>query len=318
MKLGYWLAVILLAEAPAVAQKWSPPKTPDGQPDLQGVWTNGTATPLERPAALAGKEFFTEQEAAAYEKELRARTDADRRDGPVEADVGRAYNDFWWDRGKKVVGSRRTSLIVDPEDGRIPPLTPEGKNRAGARAEARRRHPADGPEDRPLGDRCIVWQNEGPPMIPSVYNNNYRIVQTPGYVVIQIEMIHDARVIPLDGRPHLPQNVRQWLGDSRGHWEGNTLVVDTTNFTDKTNFRGSGAGLHVEERFSRVDPETILYEFKVEDPANWTSSWSAQIPMSRTSDLIFEYACHEGNYAMAGILGAARAEENAAAAKGSR
>ena len=202
-------------------------------------------------------------------------------------------------------------MIVDPPDGRIPSLTVEAQNRAEARAEARRLRPADGPEDRSLSDRCITRGNNGPPMLPSGYNNNYQIVQSSDHIVIMIEMIHDARIIPLDPRPHLPTEVRQWLGDSRGRWEGDTLVIETTNFTDKTNFRGSGENLHVVERFTRVDDDTLLYQFMVDDPQSFERPWSGEIPMKRAQGPIFEYACHEGNYSMANILAAARAQEQA-------
>jgi hypothetical protein len=289
--------------------KWAPPKTADGKPDLSGIWTNVTLTPLERPADLAGKASFTPAEAVAYEKKMVAQNNADRRDGPAQADVSRAYNDAWWDRGTKVVSTLHTSLIIDPPDGKVPPLTPEAQKRLDAsRAEARL-HPSDGPEDRLLSERCINWPTAGPPMLPSFYNNNYQIYQGPGYVAIDIEMIHDVRVIPTDGRPHLPSNIRQWLGDPRGHWEGNTLIVETTNFTDKTRFRGSTENMRLIEKFTRVDPDTILYEFTVDDPQTFTKPWTAQIPMHRTPGPIYEYACHEGNYAMTGILGGARAAE---------
>ncbi|PYS20376.1 MAG: hypothetical protein DMG11_29655, partial [Acidobacteria bacterium] len=282
---------------------------PDGQPDLQGIWTTATLTPLERPAELAGKEFFTEKEAAEYEKRLLDQGNRDRRPGSASADVAGAYNEFWFERGSKVVESRRTSLVVDPPDGKIPTLTPEAQKRQAARAEYRRLHPADGPEDLSLNNRCILWPTAGPPMLPGAYNNNYQIVQSPGYVVIFVEMIHDARIIPLDGRPHVPQNVRLLMGDSRGHWEGNTLVVETTNFTDKTAFRGSGRNFHLIERFTRTSPDTIVYEFTANDESSFTRPWTAQIPMKKTPDPIFEYACHEGNYGMEGILRGARAEE---------
>src|SRR5712691_8727430 len=248
---------------------WVPLLASDGQPDLQGIWTNATITPLERPKELAGKPFFSAQEAAEYEKRVLQETNKDRRDGDPEADVGRAYNDAWWDRGTRVVPTRRTSMVVDPSDGRVPPLTAEAQKAAAARTAALKR-PAEGPEDRGLPERCILWPTAGPPMLPSAYNNNYQIYQVPGYVVIFIEMIHDFRIIPLDRRPHLPQNIRQWLGDSRGHWEGATLVVDTTNFTDKTPFRGSDRNLHLIERFTRTDAETILYEFTVDNPTAFT------------------------------------------------
>jgi hypothetical protein len=314
------LAVFIAVPGPAAEKasprkSWTAPRTADGQPDLQGVWSFATLTPLERPPELAGKQVFSDQEALEYEKVTRERRDPDRRDGTKEADVGRAYNASWWDFGTRIVGSRRTSLIVDPPDGKVPALTPDGQQRADARATARRLHPADGPEDRSLPERCIQWGTAGPPMVPSAYNNNFQLFQSRNYVVILNEMIHDARVIPLDGRPHLPQGIRQLLGDSRGRWDGATLVVDTTNFTDKTNFRGAGPDLHLIERFTRVAPDTLLYEFTVDDPKSFTKPWSAAIPTVRNDDLIYEYACHEGNYGMFGILKGARVEEEAAAKK---
>ena len=311
------LMVVTAAVSLWAAKNWTAPHTPDGQPDLQGIWSNATITPLERPRELAGKQFFTEQEAGEYEKRILQESNKDRRDGDREADVGRAYNDAWWDRGTRVVPTRRTSMVVDPADGRVPALTPAAQQREAARIEALRR-PARGPEDRGLPERCIQWPTAGPPMLPSAYNNNYQILQTPGYVVILIEMIHDVRIIPLDGRPHLAGNIRQWLGDSRGHWEGDELVVDTTNFTDKTPFRGSDRNLHLIERFKRIDPETILYRFTVDDPTAFTKPWSGEAPMTRTPGPIYEYACHEGNYGMTNILSGARADEKAAeeAAKG--
>ena len=309
VSVGALVLLVPLAVFAQTAKSWTPPKTPDGQPDLQGIWTTATLTPLERPAELAGKEFFTEKEAAEYEKRLLDQGNRDRRPGTASADVAGAYNEFWFERGSKVVESRRTSLVVDPPDGKIPALTPEAQKRQAARAEYRRLHPADGPEDLSLNNRCILWPTAGPPMLPGAYNNNYQIVQSPGYVVIFVEMIHDARIIPLDGRPHVPQNVRLLMGDSRGRWEGNTLVVETTNFTDKTAFRGSGPNFHLIERFTRTSPDTIVYEFTANDESSFTRPWTAQIPMKKTPDPIFEYACHEGNYGMEGILRGARAEE---------
>jgi hypothetical protein len=290
---------------------YTPPKTSDGQPDIQGIWNNSTMTPVERPPELAGKEFFSAEEAAAYEKQSLLQSNADRRDGGADADVGRAYNEFWRDRGG-VVPTRRTSLVVDPRDGRIPPLTPDAQKRNAARAEYRRLHPADGPEDRPLAERCLLWNSAGPPMLPVGYNSNYQIVQAPGYVVIHIEMVHEARIIPLDGRTHLPSSVGQWLGDSRGRWEGNTLVVETTNFTDKTAFRGASEKMRLVERFSRVAPNMLLYDFTVDDPASFTKPWSGQVPMTKTEGPLFEYACHEGNYGLTNVLAGTRAEEKAA------
>jgi hypothetical protein len=305
------IAVLLLA-APLAAQStkaWAPPKTPDGQPDFQGVWGFATITPLERPADLAGKEVFNDKEAAEYEKAFLQRNNRDRRDGPIEADVGRAYNDFWWDSGNRVVWTKRTSLIVDPPDGKLPALTAAGQKKAADRAEARRTHPADGPENRPLQERCLVWTTAGPPILPSAYNNNIRIVQAPGYVMILNEMIHDVRIVPLDGRPHVPKDVRSWMGDSRGHWEGNTLVVDTTNFTNKTNFRGADENMHLVERFTRASDDTLMYQFTVDNETAFTRSWTAQVPMTKSRETMFEYACHEGNYSLENVLAGARAEE---------
>jgi hypothetical protein len=310
--------VSMAGQVRPAAAKNPPPRTPDGKPDLQGIWTNATLTPLERPRELAGKEFFTEAEAADYEKQMRERNNADRRDSNAEADLAVGYNAAWWDRGTKTVSTRRTSLIVDPRDGRIPPLTSDAQQKAAARAEARRLHPADGPENGSLADRCIVRGTAGPPMLPAGYNNTYQILQTPEHVAILIEMIHDARIIPLDARPHLPAKIPQWLGDSRGRWEGRTLVVETTNFTDKTNFRGSGATLRVTERFTRADKDTLLYQFTVDDPQSFTRPWSAEIPMKKAEGPLFEYACHEGNYSMENMLSIARDEEKAAEKAASR
>ena len=282
----------------------------DGHPDLQGVWSFATITPLERPADLANKEFFaSDKEAADYEADVLKRNNMDRRDGPTEQDLGRAYNDFWYDRGTKVIKNRRTSLITDPHDGKVPALTPAARERQTERQSANRGHEFDGPENRPLAERCIIWPSTGPPILPTAYNNNIQIVQAPGYVSILIEMIHDVRVIPLDNRPHLPQGIRQLKGDSRGHWDGDTLVVETSNFTNKTAFRGSSENLKVTERFRRADADTLIYQFTVDDPSAFTSPWSAEIPVSRSSGRIFEYACHEGNEAMTGGLAGARADE---------
>ena len=314
-RLGYvslTVAGVSLAVATAIAQAPAPrsvPRTPWGDPDLQGLWTNATVTPFERPANLSGKAVLTQEEAAEFERQTNQARDADNRGGGTEADLGRAYNQFWFERGTKVVGTRRTSLVTDPPDGRVPALTSAAQSRADARAEARRRSPADGPEDRSLVERCIVWPTAGPPMVPGAYNNNYQILQAPGHVAILIEMIHDVRIIPLDGRPHAPQAIRQWMGDSRGRWDGNTLIVTTTNFTDKTIFRGSSANLKIVERFTRVDPDTLDYQFSIDDPESFTRSWTAAVPMTKTDGPIFEYACHEGNYGMTNLLKGARAED---------
>ena len=304
-----WLAGAPLAgQTPPKAKAWAAPRTLDGQPDLQGLWTNSTITPFERPKEMAGKEFFTDKEAAEFEKQVAENSNRDKRGATAEADVAGAYNDFWFDRGTKVVATKRTSIVVDPPDGRIPALTPAAQKAAAARAEVARRPPT-GPEDTGLPVRCILWPTAGPPMLRSGYNNNYQILQTPGYVAIFIEMIHDVRIIPLDGRPHLPSNIRQWTGDSRGHWEGQTLVVDTTNFSEKTAFRGADQNLHLTERFTRTDPETILYQFTVDDPTAFTKPWKGEVSMRKTTGPIYEYACHEGNYSMAYMLEGARKQE---------
>ena len=297
--------------APATATAAPLLRTADGQPDLQGYWTNTTVIPLERPKELADKAFFTPEEAAEYAKRQLATPEAT---GPgTYADVHYNMAQFGLEKSQtKVAANIRTSLIVDPSDGRIPSVTPEARQRNADRAAKNKGHEFDSAENRSLGERCILWPNEGPPMMPVGYNSNLQIVQGPGYVAILQEMIHDVRVIPTDGSPHLPSSVRQWMGDSRGHWEGDTLVVDTTNFTGQTAFRGSSENLHVIERFRRVDADTVLYQFTVDDPSTWTHSWSAEIPMTKIQGPIFEYACHEGNYGMANNLSGARAEEKKA------
>jgi hypothetical protein len=309
------------AKTATSAKPWTPPHTPDGQPDLQGVWDYRTITPLERPKELGTKAFFTEEEAAKYEKTENQRQNRDLIDpetGGLQYPPGGVvpYNEFWYDRGNKVAGTKRTSLIVDPPDGRLPAWTPEGQKLADLRAAAERNdqlgHPAaDSWEDRPLQERCLVGLNAGPPMVPGAYNNDVQLLQTPGSVVILNEMVHSARVVPLDGRPH--GSIRQWRGDSVGHWEGNTLVVDTTNFRRETSLPGSSANTHLVERFTRTDANTLLYQFTVDDPTMWTRPWTAVIPMTKSDDPIYEYACHEGNYAMSGILAGARAADKAAA-----
>jgi len=290
------------------------PRMADGHPDLQGIWTNTTITPLERSTDLAGKSVLTETEAAAYEKQILDRVNFDRRDGGPEVDVTRAYNNLFMDRGTQLAtidGKKRTSIIVDPPDGRIPPLTPEGTKRVAAQSKSLEVY--DSYRNRPLAERCVIGQAStgGPPMLPGPYNNNYQIVQTPEYLMILVEQIHDVRIIRLDGRPHLPANIRQWMGDSLGHWEGDTLVVDTTNLTDKTGFRGSTENLHVIERFTRVDANTILYRFTIDDPSTFARQWTGEYPFLAAAGPIYEYACHEGNYAMGDILRGARLQEKA-------
>jgi hypothetical protein len=302
------LPVTAKVAAPA-SKNWTPPKTVDGQPDLQGVWTNSTLTPLERPAQFAGKAVLTEQEAADYVKQLLQQVNTDRRDGGAQVDVGRSYNEFWRDRGNDLVADRRTSLIIDPPDGRVPALTPEARKRVDETRAWMQEHSTDGPEGRTFAERCISWTTAGPPMLPGPYNNDLQILQARDTVVISNEMIHDARIIPLDGRPHVAPEIRELMGDSRGHWEGNTLVVDTTNFSGEVAFRGSDANLHLTERFTRVSPDVIQYEFTIDDPTAFTRAWTARIPLNKTHGPVYEYACHEGNYAMTDILAGARAAE---------
>jgi hypothetical protein len=317
----------------AAGRNWTPPRTADGRPDLRGVWNFSTLTPLERPDELAGKTFLTETEAAEYQRRTLERVNADRRDGRgtersagEDTEVARAYNEFWYERGSLTQG-RRTSLIVDPPDGKLPPMTPQGRKRADAQRAYESqgvRGPLDGPKTRPLRERCIWWDSTGPPLAPmSAYNQNFQLLQNTNHVVIFMEMIHDARIIPLDGRPHLPRSLSRLLGDSRGRWDGDTLVIDTVNFRDKaelidsasftgrTDYRRSGPDGHLIERLKPVGPDTLLYEATVEDPATWTRPWTAQILLTRTSYPIYEYACHEGNYMMDSMLAGARAEEKA-------
>jgi hypothetical protein len=301
------------AKPAAPAARWTPPRTPDGQPDLQGMWTNATYTPLQRPVELGTKAFYTEQELAQIEKRRLAQAAQSTAPGTT-ADVHYDFDQYGLDRSQGVVvPNTRTSLVVDPPDGRIPPVTPEGQRRAAARAEARRQMggPFDGPENRGLPERCIIW-NAGPPILPIGYNSDYQIVQNADYVMILTEMIHDVRIVPLDGRPPLPQGLRQLMGSSRGHWEGNTLVVETTHFTDRNPFQGSSENMRVTERFTRTASDMLKYEFTVNDPDTWAIPWSAEIPMKSIAGPIFEYACHEGNYGLANNLSGARAAEKAA------
>lgn len=299
-------AAIATAIVPISAQKPAPP-------DLEGIWSFSTLTPVERPADVAGRPFFTDEEAVAFETRMLGGGDRDRRDGGAEVDAARGVNDYWFERGTRVStvnGRKPSSMVIDPPDGRIPPQTPDARAKAVARAAESRAHPADGPENRSLQERCLSF-NAGPPILPGPYNNYVQLFQFRDHVIIFTEMIHDARIVPLDGRPHRSPSIRQWLGDSVGHYEGATLVVDTTNFTDKTNFRGSREHLHLTERFTRADENTLLYEFTVDDPTTFTKPWTAMLPMTKTNDRIFEYACHEGNHALVDILRGARFQEKA-------
>ena len=292
------------------------PQTAWGDPDLQGVWDFRTITPMERPDELADKEFLTDEEAAEVEE---ARRDRDSgRDDEVPADIVGNYNEFWFDRGTDVITTRRTSLVVEPLDGRVPPLTPEAEQKQVELQEARRgtgtHQPTPGGWVEDLGSnglqvRCITGFNSGPPMTPGGYNNNVQLFQTPTEVVLLNEMNHNVRIVPLDQRSR--GDLRQWAGDSHGYWDGDTLVVETTNFLRETSFmRGqSSADLHLVERFTRTSSNMLLYRVTVEDPMTWTKPWTYEVPMLRSEAPIYEYACHEGNYAMEVILAGARAEE---------
>ena len=301
--------VRVIGQAPASgAASWTPPRTPWGDVDLQGFWTNATPTPLERSSAFAAKESLTDAEVAALTADAQDRNERVRREG----DTG-TYNSFWQDRGTAL---RQTSLIVDPSDGRLPALTVDEQHKQAERTAYRRDHPADSWEDLSWFTRCVTRGLPGG-MLPGFYNHNYQILQAPGYVVILLEMIHDARVIPLDGRPRPGSEVRQWLGVPRGRWESDTLVVETTNFNGRIHERsvaafGAGENLTLIERFTLRDDNTIDYRFTVDDPMIFTRSWTAAIPMTRTEDLMYEYACHEGNYGLLGILSGTRAQEAAA------
>jgi hypothetical protein len=277
---------------------------------------------MERPAEFANKPVLTEKEAADYEKRITEQRNADsNRDESkktsrgqvngteVTADVALAYNDFWWDRGTKVIGSRRTSLVIDPPDGKIPAMTPAARARV-EKLDAARERLAEGPEDRSVGERCLLGFNAGPPFAPGGYNMNIQIVQTPKSVMLMNEMVHTARVIAMDSRPFL--SVPQWVGTSRGRWEGDTLVVETKGFKGETSFRGSSPNLHLIERFTRTDKDTLVYQFTANDPSTWVKPWTAEIPLRRSDEQIFEYACHEANYGMTNLLQGARTVEREA------
>jgi hypothetical protein len=305
------------------AAQYAPPRMADGHPDLSGDWSFATITPLQRPANLGDKATYTPEEAAALEKQVAAASvqDENRQKGTA-ADVSRAYNDGWYDRGTKVVGTMQTSLIIDPPNGRMPALTAEaqarqGRGRGGAGGGGGTgRGPADGPESRSLGERCIVGFNAGPPFLSSAYNNNITLVTTADHAVIVTEMVHEARIVPLNRKAHLPASIRPWMGDSIGRWEGDTLVVETTNFSQKNIPRGATINVKLIEKFTRTGPNSLNYEFTLIDPATWTAPWTARVPMEKLppDQHVFEYACHEANYGMEGILKGARADEKAAPA----
>jgi hypothetical protein len=324
---GFTLLAALTVTPPLAEAQSKPsrtPRTPDGKPSLEGVFTFQTITPLQRPESLAGKTTLTDAEAAEFEKAENTRLNRDLFDPekgqpsagyPSRADGGvLSYNEFWYERGSQMTKDKRTSLVVEPSNGRIP-LTPEARKK---NAEVGRRLYlgfADNYEDRSLADRCLLGFNAGPPMHPGAYNNNLQIVQTPQYVVIMTEMVHTARIIPIDGRPQGNNNLRQWSGVSRGRWDGDTLIVETNNFHAETSLPGSTRDTKLVERFTRVDNDTIKYEFTVSDPNTLTLPWSAMFPLVRTDDPLYEYACHEGNYAMPNILKGARLQEQLKEAK---
>jgi hypothetical protein len=332
--LGVAAAALLAGNSASLAEgdkggaaKWRVPRTGDGHPDLQGLWTNATITPLERPEQFGQRLVLNEAEARALEQaEADYNAEKDAPSDLSEAPTGRCrsgtgascgYNNFWIDRGSQVAvynGQQRSSLIVDPPSGKVPALTPQRQRSMAARAQTSRNN-FDGPEARSLGERCLLafGSSSGPPMLPVLYNNHYQIVQNRDHVMILVEMVHDARIIRLGGK-HPPPTVRKYMGDSIGRWEGDTLVVETTNFTDREAFRGATENLKVVERFTRAGPATINYRFTIEDPAAFTQSWSGEIPFNADNDKIYEYACHEGNYALPGILAGAREEEKAKAA----
>jgi hypothetical protein len=344
-----------------MATEYRVPRLADGTPDLQGVWTNSSATPLERAPALGKRRAYKDEEAAKIERTARARVENDAKPTDPDLKIGAAgslppvgnYNQFWTDRGMSVAminGEKRTSVIVDPSDGRIPPLLSQAR-RDGADSRSTRNRPsgdlgeaftgpaafpvagaveesardesdpaftgrADGPEQRGLGERCIIGfgSTSGPPMLPTMYNSYYQIVQGSGVVVILVEMVHDARIIRIDAKP-LPKSIKNWMGDSIGHWEGDTLVVTTTNFRPEQSFRGSTQNAVVTERFTRVADNQVDYRFTVDDPAAFTAKFSGELPFSKVNQNVYEYACHEGNYALPGILAGARAAEEKAARK---
>ena len=309
------VALLGLAALPAAAPAQDAPRTAWGKPDLQGVWDFRTITPLQRPEDLGDKAFLTEEEAvereqAAVERDIRLWNQEARRT-EAGGNVG-GYNNFWMDRGTRVIGTRRTSLVIDPPNGRLPEVTEAGQARAAAgRGSFSDQLPASY-TDLSNADRCLTGFNAGPPITPGGYNQNVQIFQTPDHLVLMTEMVHTVRSVPLDGRPAIEDDrLAQWSGNSRGRWEGDTLVVETTNFDTDRNWRGSSTGMRLVERFTRVDETTLEYEYTVRDPDTWTEPWTVNLPMTLNELPMFEYACHEGNYSMDAMLGGARAEERA-------
>ena len=308
------VACALLVTLPGLTMAQDPPQTTWGAPDLQGVWDFRTITPLERPEDLGDQAFLTAEEAAQREESAvdRAATLWNREARPAEAggNVG-GYNNFWMDQGTNVIGTRRTSLIIDPPNGRLPEVTDAGQARAAANRGSFSSELPASYTDLSNSDRCLMGFNAGPPITPAAYNQNVQLFQTPDHFVMLTEMVHTVRVIPLDGSPALGDGLRQLSGVSRGHWEGETLVVETANFEARRDWRGSTEGMRLVERFTRVDADTLEYEFTVTDPETWAAPWTVNLPMRRNELPLFEYACHEGNYAMEVMLRGARADEKA-------
>ncbi len=315
-----FVLALLLLPAMTKAQDSAVPRTAWGAPDLQGVWDFRTLTPFERPEALEGKDVFSNEEVAEFEAERNAAIAV--RDDQVPADIVGNYNQFWFDAGATAVETNRTSLVTDPPSGRVPPLTPAAEERLRLHQMARkgvtRHQPTPGGWVDDLGSgmfavRCVLGFNSGPPMTPAGYNQNVQMFQTETHVVLLNEMVHSSRVVPLDGREHIDNSIRQWMGDSRGYWEGDTLVVETKNFLRETSFRNGLAdrNLVLTERFTRVSPETLMYKVTVEDPTVWVSPWSYELPMQKSDQPLYEYACHEGNYGLYNILAGAREQEQA-------
>ena len=301
-------SVLWLAPVTVAGQVSDVPRTANGRPDLGGVWDFRTVTPLERPTVVDGAYLRTDEEVDEFQTQRLKILNRDVRDESGRLPLASGYNNFWYDYGTALTGDKRTSLIVSPENGRVPVLTAAAEARVAETRIARGR-PAHGPEDRRIATRCIIGFNTGPPMNPRAYNNNMQLFQTGDTVVVMTEMVHDARVIPLDGRSHIASNIRQWRGDSRGRWDGDTLVVDTTHFTAKTSFRGSGPNMHLVEQFTRVDAETLLYEYTITDPESFAQPWSVAVPMRKSEHPLYEFACQEGNRGLPNILRGARAEE---------
>ena len=308
-----WAFVVLVAW-PALTMAQDVPQTAWGAPDLQGVWDFRTITPLERPENLGDKAFLTQEEAAQREQGAVDRAtrlwDREARRTEAGGNVG-GYNNFWMDQGTNVIGTRRTSLIIDPPNGRLPEATETGRARAAANRGSFSSDLPASYTDLSNSDRCLMGFNAGPPITPAAYNQNVQLFQTPDHLVMLTEMVHTVRVIPLDGTPPLVEGLRQLSGDSRGHWEGKTLVVETANFEARRDWRGSTEGMRLVERFTRVDADTLEYEFTVTDPGTWDAPWTVNLPMRRNELPMFEYACHEGNYSMEAMLGGARADERA-------